>query len=99
MVIWCDSIFLSRPCNTSRFIYLSKHLENTRGSDPSYSHDMKTRLESLTEEGIKLCQEHREQQKTLNTVDNFPEHLCNVNGKQQSYTKSNNMYKSKKIDV
>ena len=60
---------------------------------------MKTQLESLTKEVIQLCRANKEQQKTLNRVDNFLGHLCSGNGQQQLYTASNKTHKSNKTYV
>ena len=98
-VIWCDSISLDQTCNTTCFISFYKHLENIRGSDISYSYDMNNQLESLTEEVIQLCQEIKEQYKTLNRVDNFIEQLCSGNEQQQFYTAINNTYKRNKTYI
>ena len=72
---------------------------NIRVSDIPYSHNMKTHLESLTEEVIQLCRANKEQQNTLNRVDNFLVQLCSVNGQQKLYTASNKTYKSNKTYV
>ena len=96
---WCDSILLGQICNTKRFIYFSKNLVNIRVSDLSYSHDMKTQLESITKEVIQLCRANKEQQKSLNRVDNFLGHFCYGNGQQKSYTASNKTCKSNKTYV
>ena len=82
-MIWCDSISFGQTCKTTHFISFSKYSENIRGSDILDSHDLKTKLESLTEELIQLRQENKEQHKTLNRVENFLEQLCSGNGKQQ----------------
>ena len=74
-------------------------MENIRGSDLPDSHALNTWLEIMTEELIQFYKGNKEQQKTLNRVDNFPEQLCSGNGKQKLYNTSNNTYKSKKTDV
>ena len=83
-MISCDSILLGQTCNTTHFIYFSKHLETIKGSNLTCSHALKTHIESLTEEVIKLRQANKEQHKTLNRVDNFLEQLCSGDGQQKS---------------
>ena len=73
MVISCDSILLGQTCNLTRFISFSKQLENIMGSDLPDSHALNTQLESLIKKVIQLCQENKEQHKTLNRVKNFLE--------------------------
>ena len=99
IVILCDSILLGQTCNTTRFIYFSKHLENIKVSNLTCSHALKTHLESLTEEVIKVLQANKEQHKTLNRVDNVFEQFCSGDGQQKSYTSSTKTYKRKKTDV
>ena len=55
-------------------------MENIRGSDLPDSHALNTWLEIMTEELIQFYKGNKEQQKTLNRVDNFPEQLCSGNG-------------------
>ena len=74
-------------------------MENIRRSDILDSRALKTKLESLTEEVIQLHKENKEQHKTLNIVENFPEQLCSGNEKKQSYNASTNTYKIIKTDV
>ena len=54
IMIWCDSILLGKTCNTKHFISLYKHSENISISNRSYSHAMKTQLESISEEVIQM---------------------------------------------
>ena len=44
MVIWYDSIFLGKICNTSRLILFSNHLENIRVTDITDSPALKTQI-------------------------------------------------------
>ena len=98
-MILCNSILLGQTCNTTRFIYSSKHSEIIRGYNLTCSHALKNHLESLTEKVIKLCQANKEQHKTLDRVDNFIEQLCSRYGQQKLYTASTNTYKGKKTYV
>ena len=81
----------------------SKHLEYIRGSDIPDNHYLKTQIEIIFEVVVEFIQANNEQQKTLNKVqktlngvDNLLEKLCSGNGKRQSYTTSNNIYKRRK---
>ena len=74
-------------------------MENIRGCYLPDSRDLKNWVEILNEEVIELFRANKEQQKTLNRVDNFIEQLCSRNWQNQLYTTSTNAYKKKKTDV
>ena len=59
-MIWYESISLGQKCNTTHFIYFSKHLENIRVSYLPYIHDLKNQIESLTEEVTQLLRANKE---------------------------------------
>ena len=64
-----DSILLGQTCNID--FSFPKHLENIRGSDLPDIHALKTHIKSITEEVIELIRVNKEQQKTLNSVNNL----------------------------
>ena len=76
MVIWYGILSSGLTYNTSSFIYFTEHLLSTRGSDLADGYALKNQLECITEEVIKLRQDNKEQQKTMNRDQHLLGQLC-----------------------